>query len=87
MQHSPQVPALEHNNEVRGESLDLIKYIDSNFEGPSLSPDVRVKDSITCFQSFVFLHIFNACSVIHRIPPRKNFQKSCFPTLAHSIKL
>ncbi|CAK9142935.1 unnamed protein product [Ilex paraguariensis] len=33
------VPSLEHNNEVKGESLDLIKYIDSNFEGPSLFPD------------------------------------------------
>ncbi|KFK34752.1 hypothetical protein AALP_AA5G188500 [Arabis alpina] len=33
------VPALEHNNRVIGESLDLIKYIDSNFEGPSLTPD------------------------------------------------
>ncbi|XP_050250286.1 protein IN2-1 homolog B isoform X8 [Quercus robur] len=32
------VPSLEHNNEVRGESLDLIKYIDSHFEGPSLFP-------------------------------------------------
>lgn len=35
-----QVPSLEHNNEVKVESLDLIKYIDSNFEGPSLMPDV-----------------------------------------------
>lgn len=33
------VPALEHNNKVIGESLHLIKYIDSNFEGPSLLPD------------------------------------------------
>ncbi|WCJ19431.1 Glutathione S-transferase family protein [Euphorbia peplus] len=33
------VPALEHNNEVKGESLDLIKYIDCNFDGPSLFPD------------------------------------------------
>ncbi|CAK9144189.1 unnamed protein product [Ilex paraguariensis] len=33
------VPSLEHNNKVMGESLDLIKYIDSNFEGPSLFPD------------------------------------------------
>ncbi|XP_016542452.2 glutathione S-transferase L3 isoform X2 [Capsicum annuum] len=33
------VPSLEHNNKVIGESLDLIKYIDSNFEGPSLLPD------------------------------------------------
>lgn len=36
-----QVPSLEHNNEIKGESLDLLKYIDSNFEGPSLTPDVR----------------------------------------------
>ncbi|GMP77564.1 hypothetical protein CsSME_00033803 [Camellia sinensis var. sinensis] len=33
------VPSLEHNNEVKGESLDLVKYIDSNFEGPSLFPN------------------------------------------------
>ena len=39
-----QVPSLEHSNEVRGESLDLIKYIDSHFEGPSLFPrSVRYK--------------------------------------------
>ncbi|GMY19550.1 glutathione S-transferase L3-like isoform X2 [Fagus crenata] len=30
------VPALEHNGKIIGESLDLIKYVDSNFEGPSL---------------------------------------------------
>lgn len=36
-----QVPSLEHKNEVKGESLDLIKYIDTNFEGPSLLPAVR----------------------------------------------
>lgn len=33
------VPSLEHNNEIRGESLDLVKYIDSQFEGPALYPD------------------------------------------------
>ncbi|XP_061374690.1 glutathione S-transferase L2, chloroplastic-like [Gastrolobium bilobum] len=33
------VPSLEHNNEVRGESLDLIKYIDIHFEGPSVFPN------------------------------------------------
>lgn len=33
------VPSLEHNGKVIGESLDLIKYVDSNFEGPSLFPD------------------------------------------------
>ncbi|KAK8651356.1 hypothetical protein V6N13_140961 [Hibiscus sabdariffa] len=37
------VPALEHNNEVKGESLDLIKYIDAHFEGPSLFPDDPAK--------------------------------------------
>ncbi|XP_008442611.2 glutathione S-transferase L3-like [Cucumis melo] len=37
------VPALEHNGKVIGESLDLIKYIDSNFEGPSLFPDDAAK--------------------------------------------
>ncbi|VFQ61931.1 unnamed protein product [Cuscuta campestris] len=33
------VPSLEHKNRVIGESLDLIKYVDSNFEGLSLLPD------------------------------------------------
>ncbi|GMH07919.1 hypothetical protein Nepgr_009759 [Nepenthes gracilis] len=37
------VPSLEHNNEIRGESLDLIKYIDSHFEGPSLFPSDPAK--------------------------------------------
>ncbi|CAH9096181.1 unnamed protein product [Cuscuta europaea] len=32
------VPCLEHKNKIIGESLDLVKYIDSNFEGPSLLP-------------------------------------------------
>ncbi|KAG8096464.1 hypothetical protein GUJ93_ZPchr0013g37947 [Zizania palustris] len=33
------VPSLEHNNQVKGESLDLVRYIDRNFEGPALLPD------------------------------------------------
>ncbi|KAI3965051.1 hypothetical protein MKX01_013982, partial [Papaver californicum] len=37
------VPALEHNNEVIGESLDLIKYLDTNFEGPALLPQDPAK--------------------------------------------
>ncbi|KAH7667739.1 Glutathione S-transferase omega-class protein [Dioscorea alata] len=37
------VPSLEHNNEVKGESLDLIKYIDEQFEGPALLPDDPAK--------------------------------------------
>ncbi|XP_010427244.1 PREDICTED: glutathione S-transferase L2, chloroplastic [Camelina sativa] len=40
------VPALEHNNKVMGESLDLIKYIDTNFEGPSLTPDGVEKQAV-----------------------------------------
>ncbi|XP_021891575.1 glutathione S-transferase L3-like isoform X2 [Carica papaya] len=37
------VPSLEHNGKVMGESLDLIKYVDSNFRGPSLLPDDPTK--------------------------------------------
>ncbi|XP_022145714.1 glutathione S-transferase L3-like [Momordica charantia] len=37
------VPALEHHGKVIGESLDLIKYVDGNFEGPSLLPDDPAK--------------------------------------------
>ncbi|XP_047150514.1 glutathione S-transferase L3-like [Vigna umbellata] len=32
------VPSLEHNGKVLGESLDLIKYVDVNFEGTPLFP-------------------------------------------------
>ncbi|KAM0839180.1 hypothetical protein ACQ4PT_060468 [Festuca glaucescens] len=37
------VPSLEHNGKVTGESLDLIKYIDSNFQGPALLPQDPAK--------------------------------------------
>ncbi|KAL7136556.1 hypothetical protein ABFS83_10G038800 [Erythranthe nasuta] len=37
------VPALEHNGKIIGESLDLIKYLDSTFDGPSLLPDDPMK--------------------------------------------
>ncbi|XP_030926906.1 glutathione S-transferase L3-like isoform X2 [Quercus lobata] len=33
--HVNKVPSLEHNGKVIGESLDLLKYVDSNFEGPT----------------------------------------------------
>uniref|UniRef100_A0A0D9Z5L0 GST N-terminal domain-containing protein n=1 Tax=Oryza glumipatula TaxID=40148 RepID=A0A0D9Z5L0_9ORYZ len=36
------LPSLEHNNKIIGESLDLIKYIDINFAGPRLTPDVDI---------------------------------------------
>ncbi|KAH9752974.1 hypothetical protein KPL71_014915 [Citrus sinensis] len=48
------VPALEHNGKVIGESLDLIKYVDSNFEGPSLLPDDPEKRK---FADELFSHI------------------------------
>ncbi|KAK4583448.1 hypothetical protein RGQ29_026255 [Quercus rubra] len=41
--HENKVPALEHNGKIIGESLDLIKYVDCNFEGPSLLPDDPAK--------------------------------------------
>nr|ACJ84524.1 unknown [Medicago truncatula] len=37
------VPSLEHNGKVLGESLDLISYIDVNFEGLSLVPSDPAK--------------------------------------------
>ncbi|XP_025796090.1 protein IN2-1 homolog B-like isoform X3 [Panicum hallii] len=36
-----QVPAMEHNKKIIGESLDLIRYIDSNFDGPKLITNMR----------------------------------------------
>jgi glutathione S-transferase len=37
---SRQVPSLEHSNKVIGESLDLIKYMNSHFDGPKLTTHV-----------------------------------------------
>uniref|UniRef100_A0ACD5YQ64 Uncharacterized protein n=1 Tax=Avena sativa TaxID=4498 RepID=A0ACD5YQ64_AVESA len=37
------VPSLEHDGKVVGESLDLIKYIDRNFQGPALLPQDPAK--------------------------------------------
>ncbi|KAJ3682793.1 hypothetical protein LUZ60_013020 [Juncus effusus] len=37
------VPSLEHNNQVKGESLDLLKYINEHFEGPNLLPEDPAK--------------------------------------------
>ncbi|KAJ4801883.1 Glutathione S-transferase [Rhynchospora pubera] len=33
------VPSLEHNNQVKGGSLNLIKFINTHFRGPTLLPD------------------------------------------------
>ncbi|XP_068644298.1 glutathione S-transferase L3-like [Aristolochia californica] len=32
------VPSLEHDNKIIGESLEVVKYIDTQFEGPKLIP-------------------------------------------------
>ncbi|XLR68678.1 hypothetical protein HN51_015730 [Arachis hypogaea] len=37
------VPSLEHDGKILVESIDLIKYIDVNFEGPSLYPNDPTK--------------------------------------------
>ncbi|XP_028775127.1 glutathione S-transferase L3-like [Neltuma alba] len=37
------VPSLEHDGKVLGESLDLIKYVNANFEGPALLPEDPAK--------------------------------------------
>nr|DAD38360.1 TPA_asm: hypothetical protein HUJ06_009001 [Nelumbo nucifera] len=37
------VPSLEHNNQVRGESIELMKYLDTHFKGPSLFPNDPTK--------------------------------------------
>lgn len=50
-----QVPALEHNGKIIGESLDLIKYLDNTFEGPSLYPEVTPYHLGYCFPSFPYL--------------------------------
>ncbi|VAI06967.1 unnamed protein product [Triticum turgidum subsp. durum] len=52
------VPSLEHNNEVKGESLDLVKYIDSNFDGPALLPDDSAKKQFA-EELLVYIDEFN----------------------------
>jgi hypothetical protein len=48
---------------VKGESLDLVKYIDNNFEGPSLLPDVRqiYSISISAMRAKIQTVISQAC--------------------------
>ncbi|KAH8968577.1 hypothetical protein BDL97_03G134300 [Sphagnum fallax] len=38
--HVGKVPALEHNGKVKGESLDLLVYLDQEFGGPTITPTV-----------------------------------------------
>ncbi|KAG5253144.1 In2-1 family protein [Salix suchowensis] len=41
------VPSLEHKGKIIGESLDLIKYLESNFQGPSLLHEDPAKKEFT----------------------------------------
>jgi hypothetical protein len=43
------VPALEHNGKVKGESLDLLVYIDQEFGGPNMTPTVCIPNFIYIF--------------------------------------
>ncbi|CAN1304515.1 Glutathione S-transferase L3 [Linum perenne] len=52
------VPALEHDGKIIGESLDLVKYLDSNFEGPSLLPDDPAKKQFA-EEMFAYTDTFN----------------------------
>jgi hypothetical protein len=36
------VPVLEHNGKVKGESLDLLEYLDQEFGGPTIMPTVKL---------------------------------------------
>ncbi|KAJ9175599.1 hypothetical protein P3X46_014141 [Hevea brasiliensis] len=56
------VPSMEHDNEVKGESLDLVKYIDSNFDGPSLFPDDPAKKELA-EELFAYTDSFNKALV------------------------
>lgn len=38
------VPSLEHDGKVKGESLDLLEYIDQSFDGPPLFPQGSAKE-------------------------------------------
>ena len=44
---------MEHNGKVLGESLDLIKYVDANFEGTPLFPNVSKKCTFILFLSII----------------------------------
>ncbi|XP_049367957.1 glutathione S-transferase L1-like [Solanum verrucosum] len=55
------VSSLEDNNKATGESLDLVKYVDSNVEGPSLLPDDPEKqkfaEELIAYSDIIFVPI------------------------------
>lgn len=66
-----QVPSLEHNNKVIGESLDIIKYIDANFKGPSLFPDVSIVFEL-CTR-IIYSRLIFKCEVYFQDPAKREF--------------
>lgn len=75
--YQKQVPALVHNNQVKGGSIDIINYFEENFEGPSVFPDVRLVTSfcyisVSKFAAFK-LHFSIACV----LSPLTNYTGSC----------
>ncbi|KAL2895586.1 Protein IN2-1-like protein B, partial [Bienertia sinuspersici] len=58
------VPALEHNNEIKGESLDLLKYLDTHFEGPKLFPDDPAKKEFA-EEMLAYAGTFCGTAVLH----------------------
>ena len=82
------MPSLEHNNQVKGESLDLVKYFDSNFEGPSLLPEVHkiainvALEKKRCFSGLLTSGLW----ILHRILQRSSSLRSCLHILMHLTK-
>ncbi|CAH8361386.1 unnamed protein product [Eruca vesicaria subsp. sativa] len=64
------VPALEHNGKITTESLDVIKYVDSNFDGPSLYPEVRIFISVYMYLmlKILYCHVTNNLHVFLAAP-------------------
>eukprot|EP00262_Sarcandra_glabra_P014366 TRINITY_DN41_c0_g2_i1.p1 TRINITY_DN41_c0_g2~~TRINITY_DN41_c0_g2_i1.p1 ORF type:complete len:240 (-),score=44.56 TRINITY_DN41_c0_g2_i1:212-931(-) len=78
---SNKVPALEHNKEVQGESLDLIKYINSNFEGPALLPDDPAKREFA-EELLTYSDTFNKF-MFSAVPSKGDAEKELGATLDH----
>jgi hypothetical protein len=78
------VPSLEHNNKITGESLVLLKYLEDNFEGPKLLPNVRCEYvtiftplspslSLFMFTDFLMINLLK----YYRILRNSSLLKSC----------
>ncbi|KAL1549469.1 Glutathione S-transferase L3, variant 2 [Salvia divinorum] len=58
------LPSLEHNGKIIGESMDLIRYIDTSFDGPSLLPDDHAKlkfaDNMIAYMDSFLKNVFTS---------------------------